>query len=331
MSEEEKIEELEEIIEDNTEENKGVIQENASEDENVDSNDTKTEEEIDKELNKKNKLKKILLIIISVLVSLIVVGLILYLLGFFEKETPKKMAKNIKVEKKEEPYKFNINDINYKKLNKKLEKLTNKEFILQEKRKKLEEERLKEEKKRLEEERLKEKKKLEEEKKNYLENLKLKEEKLSQEKQLIENRKNELEIQKEELEKLRQEALKLREEMLKTKESLEKDKSDTVNKVEIIETVKEVIPKAPENKFLMMINVAKIKGVLYKTYLDSITSINPNILLCRDSSNHIEIYYGPFDLKEERNILYTKLLKKGFKQAYKVELTPEEFDIRCNY
>ena len=66
-------------------------------------------------------------------------------------------------------------------------------------------------------------------------------------------------------------------------------------------------------------------------YLDKITTINPNVKLCRDENNRIEIYYGPFKNNEERSELLDKLMKNKFEEAYELEFTQEEFDKRCNY
>lgn len=85
------------------------------------------------------------------------------------------------------------------------------------------------------------------------------------------------------------------------------------------------------NGFLKFINVAKIKGVLYKKYLDSVVAINPNVILCRDDKNRIELYYGPFNSDNERTELLNKLIDNNFEQAYELEFTQEEFNNRCNY
>jgi hypothetical protein len=85
------------------------------------------------------------------------------------------------------------------------------------------------------------------------------------------------------------------------------------------------------NQFLLFINVAKIKDVLYKKYLDKIIAINPNVRLCRDEKNKIEIYFGPFEKNEDRTELLNKLIKNKFTEAYSLEFTQEEFDKRCNY
>jgi len=86
-----------------------------------------------------------------------------------------------------------------------------------------------------------------------------------------------------------------------------------------------------KNGFLMLINVAKIKGVLYKKYLDKLAKINPNIKLCRDDQNRIELYYGPFEKDTDRTELLNKLISNKFNEAYELEFTQEEYDKRCNY
>ena len=90
-------------------------------------------------------------------------------------------------------------------------------------------------------------------------------------------------------------------------------------------------PIIEEIKFVSLINVAKIKGELLKSYLDKVTSIYSNIKLCRDDLNRIEIYYGPFKDNNLRNEIYKKLQENGIVNSYEVELTKEEFDKRCNY
>ncbi len=83
--------------------------------------------------------------------------------------------------------------------------------------------------------------------------------------------------------------------------------------------------------FIKLINVAKIKGELKKNFLDKVISINPNVHLCRDEENIIELYFGPFSDDETRKELYNKLVSKGFKEAYELEMTQEAFDKSCNY
>lgn len=145
-----------------------------------------------------------------------------------------------------------------------------------------------------------------------------------------------MEMQK--LEALKKEAILAREELIKAQntniESNEKDIQVEQKPQENIkqENIEETKAKEQNNgEFLQLINVAKIKGTLYKKYLDKATRIDPNILLCRDDLNRIELYYGPFSSNEARETLLNKLLKNGFSQAYELEMTKDEFNKRCKY
>lgn len=269
-------------------------------------------------------LNKILFGLVGFLLLLLIAGTILFFMGFFDPVEEPKAKENQEQEKiVKEDSGFNIEDINSTKLNKQLLLLTNKNIIKEEennKREKLEEEN---------------KIKLEEEKKNK-EALVLEEEKISKEKESLENKKIELEKQKEELEILKNEAIALRNEMLNNKKLLEMEKEELTKKevevkIEEVKTEEKETINEDKNKFVSLINVAKIKGELYKSYLDKITAINSDIKLCRDELNRIEIYYGPFEDNALRHELYKKLQENGIENSYEVELTKEEFDKRCNY
>ncbi len=268
---------------------------------------------------KKNTLFKVLIGIISLLIIIIIIGAILYFTGFFNHkeeiviqkeeehiEQQQEVAQHIeKVEQKEEGYKFNIKDINSKKLNEQLANLTNKNLEKKENDKKAVEETKKEET-----------------------TLKNHEEELIKQKAELEKQKIEFEKQKAEFEKIKEDSL--------------SQKKETVAQIEQVKQPEETSPENAQkktldketnakNEFLLFINVVKIKGVLYKKYLDKIIAINPNVKLCRDEKNRIEIYYGPFKSSEERSELLDKLIKNKFSEAYELEFTQEEFDKRCNY
>jgi hypothetical protein len=265
---------------------------------------------------KKSLLSKILIGLITFLLLLLIVGVILYFLGFF---TPKETVKVVPqentapVEVKDETYKFDIKNINSKKLNEQLSFLTNKN-IVKEKDEDLEK-------------RENEKRIIEEEKRRDDEALKIQEDALLKEKATIEEKKTQLENEKAQLEAMRQEALSLKAQLNVNKTELE---TTTVPSTEQIKEPK-VVQSTTKKEFLKFINVAKIKGSLYKKYLDKISAINPNVILCRDDRNKIEIYFGPFKDDESRNKLLDKLIKNKFEEAYEVEFTQEEFDKRCNY
>jgi hypothetical protein len=267
---------------------------------------------------KKSIFIKILFGIVGLLILLLIVGIILYFTGFFEpKQEEKKIVQPVitketvtKVEAvPENNYKFDLKDINSKKLNDQLANLTSNN--------------------------VNEEKKM---KKESLENEKIQEE-LQKQKALLEEEKLKLEKEKAQIEMAKKEAA--------TKEELKITPSTAMPNSEILpvlENKKEVdnptlaknstsIQKenVVNNQFLLFINVAKIKDVLYKKYLDKIIAINPNVRLCRDEKNKIEIYFGPFEKNEDRTELLNKLIKNKFTEAYSLEFTQEEFDKRCNY
>ncbi len=273
---------------------------------------------------KKTTLSKILISLIAFLLFLLFAGAILFFLGFFEPEeiiqNKPTQENSLKEEEKEEnTYKFDIKDINSKKLNEQLSYLTNKNTN-QDKNEELE--RIENEKKLIEEQKIKEE-----------ELLKAEEEELLKEKNAIEEKKIELENEKIQLEAMKQEAILLKQELEANKIQLEVNNEQNTTEKPSQEAVTTTIVKEQkqENSFLKLINVAKIKGNLYKNYLDNITSINTNVILCRDDKNRIEIYFGPFNNNESRSDLLNILIKEGFEEAYELELTQEEFDKRCNY
>lgn len=323
---EDTIEEIKEefLTQEEESDHSAQIDENISESKNEsqEENEKKTEEEKIRKQKKVPFLNKILFGLVGFLLLLLIVGLVLFFMGFFDtKEVKTNISEKKELAVKEET-RFNIKDINSKKLNKQLLLLTNKNLMEEENeaREKLEEEK---------------KIKLEEEKRKK-ETLALEQEKISKEKESLENKKIELQKQKEQLEVLKEEAIALRNEMLNSKKLLEVKKEETIEKVAVITNNSEVIEEnetiiESENKFVSLINVAKINGELYKSYLDKIIAINSDVKLCRDELNRIEIYYGPFEDNSTRNKLYKKLQKNGIKNSYEVELTKEEFDKRCNY
>ncbi len=297
-------------------------------------NDNSDIKEIQEEFVKKpknNPLKKVLIGVILLLVLFIIIGAVLYFLGFFKPEEKEIVQEQTPVavvqEMPKEEYKFDIKDINSKKLNEELSFLTNKN-LNQEKN---------EEAERI----ANEKKLIEEEKKKEEEALKAQENTLEKERIALEEKKIALEKEKAELEALREEALKIKEELVnkqsQNENNIEQEQASNDN-VEVKQNdTEEMISSSKKNinlsedGFLKFINVAKIKGPLYKKYLDKVTSINPNILLCRDDKNRIEIYYGPFKDENERRELLDKLLSNKFDQAYELEFTKDEFNRRCNY
>lgn len=291
---------------------------------------------------KKPSLKVILISVIALLVLLLVIGISLIILTPKEEvvveapiqETNLATKEETIPEQSEPEVKFDLSSINSQKLNEQLEALTNK-HIVNESYNIVENEetrRILEEQKRIEEE-----------------SLKIEEAMVLKQKESLEEKKIELEIEMKKLEALKEEALLAKEELLKaqntnlTPDKIFKEEDNRIEnkqdekQIENITQNKEVIEdetkatNSSDTAFLKLINVAKIKGTLYKKYLDKATNINPNIHLCRDDLNRIELYYGPFENNETREELLNKLIKNGFSQAYELEMTKEEFNKRCNY
>ena len=317
MAEENKPTEQENIIHTT---NDLITDESTNTESTINTNVNEAPVEINEEVVKPKKsiFIKILFGIVGLLILLLIVGIILYFTGFFEpKQEEKKLEQPVitketvtKVEAvPENNYKFDLKDINSKKLNYQLANLTSNN--------------------------VNEEKKM---KKESLENEKIQEE-LQKQKALLEEEKLKLEKEKAQIEMAKKEAA--------TKEELKITPSTAMPNSEILpvlENKKEVdnptlaknstsIQKenVVNNQFLLFINVAKIKDVLYKKYLDKIIAINPNVRLCRDEKNKIEIYFGPFEKNEDRTELLNKLIKNKFTEAYSLEFTQEEFDKRCNY
>ena len=266
---------------------------------------------------KKNLFLKILFGIIAFLLILLITGTILYFTGFFgPKEEIKKVEEPVttthEVTVKEEPAvvennnpKFEIKDINSKKLNEQLANLTSKN--ISEEKKILEDEKKKEE---LLKQKAKEKE--EEERKTELEDSMKK----KGQHENLDNVKVKVGIEAS---------------SAGDKKNFEDNEIKNSTSNETLDNNKKLNKETSNKEFLLFINVAKIKGVLYKKYLDKVIAIDPNVKLCRDEKNRIEIYFGPFEKNEDRTELLNKLLKNKFTEAYPLEFTKEEFDKRCNY
>ncbi|MDN5059479.1 hypothetical protein [Aliarcobacter butzleri] len=276
-------------------------------------------------LKSNNFLRKILIYVIAFLISILVIISIFYIFDFFvsnkeEKNTQVVMESPVQATtsqeetqtfvKQEEPvkheeYNFDFNSLDPDKLNEQLSLLTNKN---------------------IEQSRL-EKLKAENEKK-------LLEEKKINEPVLKDNATTQNETTKTENGKTQNETLKNNNPVLNQNSSTnEKIPTKTSNEQTIKkeDTSTQQTTETSNPTFIKLINVAKIKGELKKNFLDKVISINPNVHLCRDEENIIELYFGPFSDDETRKELYNKLVSKGFKEAYELEMTQEAFDKSCNY
>ncbi|QKF82917.1 hypothetical protein [Halarcobacter ebronensis] len=358
--------ELEPVLNENSK-SKSANKENVIENEDKDGSLNNSIDEEDFPIQKKQpKIFKVLIAIAALLSVVLLIGIILYFSGFFDPK-PVVETKVVKEIKKVEPeVVFNENDINKKELNKKLNMLTKKEIMSQEELE-AEEKKIEEEKKRKEEEMQKE---IEEKKKEEELKLANQLTKIQEEKKALEEQQLAIKQQQEEFLKLQEEAKKELEEkknqILNGTSSENKPavnapaKEDTNSEnptTDVAQTPQEDNANTDENSaqtqeqqlvsqeqmpkeeatkivtksFLSFINVATIKGELFKTYLDDIEKYNKNISLCRDTKNNIEIYFGPFDSQNEREKVFSNLMENGYKDAYLVDFTAEEYNKRCKY
>ena len=293
-----------------------------------------SENQEQKEDDKKDKtllIKKVLFITIGVLLLFLIILATIFIFKSEESKEPTESSppvessaktnenntENVPSEPEIKETKFDFNNLEPEKLNEQLELLTNKNMEYQKE---------------------KEQKILEEEKKlspvfNLVNNLKDKEEVKKEENSIVSSEDN----KKEEISKIEEIKEDKKEEIISEKKDIvtnTNNETKTQNETSNINSnsKKEETTKITESlTFVKLINVAKIKGDLNKKYFDKVIEVNANVLLCRDDENIIELYYGPFLEDEIRDNLLSKLIKNGFKEAYSLEMTKEEFDKRCNY
>ncbi|WP_148625699.1 hypothetical protein [Aliarcobacter cryaerophilus] len=276
-------------------------------------------------------IKRVLFITIGVLLLFLIILAIIFIFKSEESKEPTESSppvessaktnenntENVPSEPEIKETKFDFNNLEPEKLNEQLELLTNKNMEYQKE---------------------KEQKILEEEKKlspvfNLVNNLKDKEEIKKEENSIVSSEDN----KKEEISKIEEIKEDKKEEIISEKKDVAtntNNETKTQNETSDINPIskKEETTKITESlTFVKLINVAKIKGDLNKKYFDKVIEVNANVLLCRDDENIIELYYGPFLEDEIRDNLLSKLIKNGFKEAYSLEMTKEEFDKRCNY
>jgi len=323
--------------------------------EEVDGSENDKEEEVitkpennDKKVQKKQpKIFRILMGVIGTLVTILIIGIALYLLGYFDPEQKAEEVKPAEQVQKMPEININIEELDNNKINKKLNTLTKHE-IMNKHELEAEEQRIKEE----EEKRLEAERKAEEEKKKKME------EEINAQYAKIEEEKKILEEQQKQMKEEQEKFLALQEEL---KKELEIKKSELLQELETKKAVANaqnetppVIENSPTNEmideenemepsmdhqpieistnhFLSFINVATLKGELYKSFLDDLQGFDTNISLCRDQKNRIEVYFGPYNSNQERSKVYEDLIKNGYKEAYLSDLTKEEYEKRCNY
>lgn len=338
---------------------------------------------------KQSKIKIILISIVGFLLLIIVVGAVLFFTGFFDPEVKKdlKVSKNTKeavIKKEVEKYKFTAEDVNIKRLNRKLTLLTKYEIIenddkeLLKSKEKSYQEKLKKEKNLLIQENNKKEQVAKETKEKFkaekdillAKNKKLKDDlskatdihdketaSLKADTREIIKRKNALlqriekngltQTNKEELLKNSKEEISTntkiesKKVLPDTKSSIidenkikEKDTKLVVVKKEtmhIKESVKEVSKSVKEPKLIYFIEVKTIKNVIYNSFIQKIETAYNKIELCRDEKNKIEVFVGPFENIEDREVIIKKLQDKIVNELFTIDLNEEEYLKRCKY
>lgn len=353
-NEEELLEEL--SIDSNFEqtiESDGNSTNNQNTDNNDSTNNTSQQEENESSpvQKKQPKIYKILIGVVAFLLIILTVGIILYFLGYFDpEEVVKKPNKKSEVEKIEKNINFNSKELNKKRLNKKLSMLTKHE-IMNRNELEAEEKRIKEEEKKKKE---KEQRIIDEKKKKEASELAAQYAKIEEEKRILEEHQKNIKQKQEDFLKIQEEAkMELEAKRLELMQEFEKQKllqheniedeqvieSENMNddtKEEVQEDIEEEMPLKEDTtvlskSFLNFINVATIKGELYKSFLDEVQTYDSNLTLCRDYKNRIEILFGPYESKEVRENVFNNLIKNGLKESYLMDLTNEEYQKRCKY
>lgn len=287
-----------------------------------------SENQEQKEDDKKDKtllIKRVLFITIGVLLLFLIILATIFIFKSEESKEPTESSppiessaktnenniENVPSEPEIKETKFDFNNLEPEKLNEQLELLTNKNMEYQKE---------------------KEQKILEEEKKlspvfNLVNNLKDKEEIKKEENSIVSSEDN----KKEEIKEDKKEEIISENKDVTTNTSNETKTQNETSNINSNSKKEETTKATDSLTFVKLINVAKIKADLNKKYFDKVIEVNANVLLCRDDENIIELYYGPFLEDEIRDNLLSKLIKNGFKEAYSLEMTKEEFDKRCNY
>jgi hypothetical protein len=311
-------------------------------------NSSKEFNDDNKKVQKKQpKIFRILIVVISILLILLTIGLVLFFLGFFDPKEDIQAQKDKNPEEiqaqKIPEIQIDINDLDKNKINKKLNTLTKHE-IMNKHELEAEEQRIKEE----EEKKLAEEKRIEEEKKKKVqEEINAQYAKIEEEKKVLEEQQKQIKEEQEKFlalqEELKKELENKKTELLgelnnkkgSTQEKMNEPEVKSIENSNIDNSIEEDITEnttpSSDMQFLSFINVATIKGELYKSYLDDLQQFEKNISLCRDQKNRIEIYFGPYSSDMERKKVFDELISKGYKQAYLADLTKEEYNKRCKY
>jgi len=301
---------------------------------------------------KQSKVLRMLIIIVSMLLSLVSICVVLYFVGFFDPEPVKEVKVEDTKQVQKDEYKFNSNDIDANRLNKKLNLLTKYEIV---ENSDIEEQKAKEKENLY----LEAKRQLELERQAKIDEIKEVERKRLQEQlppikkvDINENIDKEIEkvIENEEPAEELTKATKVEEPVVETEvavkveepvtevvkeEKIEEAKVEeektTVKPEEVKEEVVVVEEKPKVSQFVKIIKIATKSQDIYKSYLDKIYSISDDVTLCRDYKNNVEIFIGPFDDDSSRDKIAKEYLNKYNISVEIYDYTTEEYDKRCNY
>lgn len=320
---------------------------------------------------KQTRIQKILIGVAAGLATVTVLGLGAYFLGVFDEEEVKVEEKpKVETVEKKSNFNFNNKDINVDRLNKKLNMLTKYEIIEDQKKeelKALEKERLHQEaQQKLEAERLAKIQRVKE-----LQDKREEEERAAKEREkaLLSGKKlkdlmkppaeapvkeeNTITVIKEEKDitvSYETEAEKMDEKKveLPNVQIVEMEKMDLqlpkIEPIEVEAVMQEPLETMPqeaeqdeaeesnlENNFIKFIVITTNKPDIYKKELSAISNIDDRIQLCRDDSNNIEIFVGPYNdnQREVKLAVFNYALSDKIIEA--LDFTQEEFDKRCNY
>lgn len=281
---------------------------------------------------KLGKLQKILIGVVGSLILIVVIGLILFLTGFFDPEEPIAEPTDQTQTQTEQPiveekpkYVFKSEDIDENRLNKKLALLTKYELV--------------------EDPEIEEQKALEQQ--AIINNINPQQEQNQQEQtneqkveQLVTNNKEET---TEETNQQEQSTNQTTQEEQPNDQTTNEVVQETTEKPDLVLEIAQentdqndeadsLIPPVYEGeKFLKFIQVATLQYKLYNSFLSQIKDIDARISICKYKENQTQIFIGPFENETNRDMLIKKINATIVNDAFKIEFTQEEFDSRCNF
>jgi hypothetical protein len=79
--------------------------------------------------------------------------------------------------------------------------------------------------------------------------------------------------------------------------------------------------------------IATLKYKLYKSFLDKIKDVDARISICKDSKGRTQIFIGPFKNEKNRKAVIKEINanKNAIDDAFSVELTPKEYNLKCDF